>query len=609
MGLSGVHFSMPVWLLGLALLPIIWSFYALYYKKNNAVSKLEAFADPHLLPHLISNVDKKGDVKDRAYYSLLIWSFLWVGILLAMAGPRWDYKEINAFAPASNLVILLDLSKSMDTEDIKPSRLERARQEIEDIARLAKGINIGMIAFASVPHVMTPLTDDQETLKVLLPSMKTDLVYIQGTNLSLALKRAHSMLSSGLGKENHVLIITDGDFQDGAASIFNAERALIEDGMQIHVLALGTEEGAPIPDGKGGYIKDGGKAVIPQLDRDNLHRIAKDGNGIYLEASYQENDTGYILSRVNKTAESEGRKTVRFWEERFYVFLLPIIFLLLPWFRRNASFLVFVFIVVSPNTAQAFDWKGLFLNKDQQGKVAIEEQNYEEAIDKFNDPYNRGVAQYMAGKYDEAIESFQGSALSNNLAKDKYNLGNAQIMAGKIEEAIRSYKNVLKYYPEYEDAAHNLKIAEQLLQQQQQSQDQEQNNKNKDKSSQQDKSSDQEQDNGQKQEQQTESQEDVGDKKKDKAEGAQEEAEEEQKQDKSSESKDGLKDKEDKQGTPEGESKQDNNEEGQPRERTQQDIDADQWLNRIESDPQMFLKNKFYIETRRQGAEKGDNPW
>src|SRR5690606_33118998 len=147
-----------------------------------------------------------------------------------------------------------------------------------------------------------------------------------------------------------------------------------------------------------------------------------------------------LLSRINVAAADTQEKTARFWEERFYIFLLPPAFLLLPWFRRNAAFpLVLAACFVLPAAqAHAFEWQDLFLNKAQQGKAAIEKRQYEEAIGKFDDPYRRGVAQYKAGQYDQAIKSFRQAQEAAKETDAEYNLGNAQLMTGKIKEAIAS---------------------------------------------------------------------------------------------------------------------------------------------------------------------------
>ena len=127
--LDNFQFAEPLWLWGLTVLPVLWAIYALSFRQHFSGSKLESFADPHLLPHLLGDETKQGPQKNHTVRTLAIWSLVWALGLLAMAGPRWDYTDVKAYVPASNLVILLDLSRSMDAADVKPSRLARARQE------------------------------------------------------------------------------------------------------------------------------------------------------------------------------------------------------------------------------------------------------------------------------------------------------------------------------------------------------------------------------------------------------------------------------------------------------------------------------------------------
>ncbi|MCB1782680.1 MAG: VWA domain-containing protein [Alphaproteobacteria bacterium] len=709
--LQNFEFALPLCLWGLVLIPFVWAFYGLFYRQGfGSRTKLEAFADPHLLPHLLAE-DEHGPRKSQTIWkSLLIWSGLWMLGILAMAGPRWDYTEVEAFTPARDLVVILDMSRSMDAQDVKPSRMARARQEIEDINLNAKGMNIALIAFDSAVHVITPLTDDRSTLEGLLPSLNTGLVYTHGANLVPALKRAGEMLAAQPGGEKHILVLSDGGFEDGAVAILKAERMLLQQGVKIHTMGLGTTQGAPIPDGKGGFVKEKGNVVLSHLDDKALRRIAQDGDGVYLEASYLDRDTKAILSQAERPATGGvSQKTTRFWEERFYVFLAPLAVFLLPWFRRGTVFPLLLLVLLFPAPAQAFDWRDLFLNREQQGRQAVEQKQYDEALEKFDDPYRRGVAQYKAGDFEAAEKSFAEAKRPEVEASARYNLGNSQLMSGKVEDAIKSYEDVLKSRPDDPDAVHNLEIAKKMLEEQktQQQQNKDQNNQQQDKNNQQqqdqngqgqdnkdqdqkedqqngqqnardqpvqDQSKDQSHEDAQSQngdDQKQESSEDQAgnqsdqeqqdsqaqnnpkdgeksseeqsaenqekntleqkneaqgqdekqqqaqssdqkqdEQKQDQHEQAQQKSEQQEVQDQASRDED-AQERADRQSQDSQPGDHDKEESGMPRQakRTQQDIDADQWLDRIKDDPQAFLKNKFYIESKRQNAREGDQPW
>lgn len=503
---SGFHFSEPQWLWTLAVVPVLWILYRIFYSSGPTKNdRLRAFADPHLLPHLISGTE--GGLKGNGLWrALLLWSAIWICSVLAMAGPRWDYTEIEAFRPANSLVIVLDLSRSMDVADVKPSRLARARQEIEDISRSSRGLNIGLVAFANIAHMITPLTDDKATLERLLPSIKTDLVYTQGSRLSPALHMARRMLESQKGEEKHILLLSDGGYEEPYGPIYRALREITDKGMKVHVLGLGTSQGGPVPDGIGGYVRSSTGTVISKMDTGRLKQIASDGNGIYREASYLDDDTNDILRQITiKADQSEDtRKILRFWEERFYVFLFPCILLVLPWFRRGAAFPVVLLLLLSLSTpAQAFSLRDLFLTKEQQGRQALEQKNYEEAEKMFSDdPYRRGVVEYKSGKYNEAEKSFSEVQRPEVRENAEYNRGNAQMMSGKLKDAIKTYEKVLKDNPDHKDAQHNLDIAKKMLEEQNKQQENQNQKQKQDRQQKQNQKDQQKQDKNQQQQNQ-----------------------------------------------------------------------------------------------------------
>lgn len=639
------NFAQDFWLWGLVVLPIIWFLFALFYRSQGAFAQsLKDFADPHLIPHLLESDDSSNKKTTRLWKALAFWSLLWVLGILALAGPRWDFTSVKAFAPASQLVIVLDMSRSMDAADIKPSRLARTRQEIEDLLNANAGINYALIAFDAVPHMIMPLSDDTSSIKRLLPSLTSDIVYTQGADLAATLDMAADMLENAPGTNKHVLVLSDGEFESSDADIYKATKRLNKVGAKLHGFGFGTAQGAPIPDGKGGLAKDkSDQAVISRLDESRFRQIVQDGGGLYKRASYLSDDTNAILSQIKTlgAAQEKSQKTTLFWEERFYLFLLPALLVFLPWLRRGAAFPILLAFVVmgSASPAQAFEWRDLFLNKEQQAARAVEQQQYDQAIENFDDPYQKGVAQYRAGDYHGAAQSFAQINEPSAQGKARYNLGNAQLKGGQIEEAIKTYEDLLKDKPEHEDAKYNQEIAKKLLEQQQQQdnqQNQKQDKQNQSGSSGDDKKNQDQKNNGdQKKEGETGQNKDQSDNKhggeNDSAgdqkgqdhtggEKSDEQGQEEQsgaqgdedKPDQEQKSENGQRKNQSPERNENGENpKQSTSQENglQTKARTQTDINADQWLERMESDPKQFLKNKFYIESQRAGAQKGDNKW
>jgi Ca-activated chloride channel family protein len=256
-----------------------------------------------------------------------------------MAGPRWDFHEVELFRPANDLVILLDISRSMDAEDVQPSRLARARQEIEDLLAMNPSARIGIVAFASVAHVVAPLTDDLATLRHVLPSLSTTLVQHPGSRPALAIERGQRLLMSQSFKvENRraMLLISDGDFVD-FPELEEQVAALRKERIRFHVLGVGTVGGGPLRVAKGEWLRDSnGLRVTSALGEDQLRALAAAGGGIYWRAGFRDDDTQALLSETMgddlEKGEEEGR--YRIWNERFYLPVALIILLILPWFRR-----------------------------------------------------------------------------------------------------------------------------------------------------------------------------------------------------------------------------------------------------------------------------------
>lgn len=619
MWLEQFNFENAAWLWGIIIIPAIWLLYRFFYHINRSIHNLEAFADKELLPHLLKNPNGEQQSVRRP---LVLWSLFWLCTMIAMAGPRWDFTDIETFTPDQSLVILLDLSQSMDATDVKPSRLGRARQEIDDILANNKNIKIGIIAFAADPHMVSPVTDDMQTIRNLLPSLTTDIVYIQGSRLSPALDMASHLLGFEPGNNKSVLIVSDGGFEDGSA--INVASDMARQGLAISTMGVGTRAGAPIPDKKGNVIRQNNKTIISKLEADKLKAVSDAGGGQYIEANYLSSDTQAILSAIEKktgTQEKTAHHT-RYWEERFYVLLFPLMLLILFWFRKGYVFPVIIVLMLLPaQQSEAMELQNLFRNQEQLGKQEVDKGRYDSAAEKFNDAYRRGVAQYKAGKFDKAEESFRQSSRPEVSISAQYNLGNSLARQHKFEEAISAYENVLKEQPDNQNAQYNLDLVKRILEQQKQQEEQGHDNSD---------SLNQDNDN------KSDNNEDSGNKQDSSGKPENQKDSPESKTQNANEQEDSEPKKSGDSGKPEGEDKpyqagqsdeekaqdqsapQENPEKQQQTQqvnssrkpvKTQQDVDADQWLNKITNDPKAFLQNQFSIESQRKNTKGGNAPW
>lgn len=327
---SSFHFTQPYWFLGLFALPLV----ALWLWRSAARAArgpIHRYADAHLLPHLSGVRELKASER---WSRFLAWSLLWLLLLTAMAGPRWDYSSVRLFHPGDNLLILLDISRSMDATDTAPSRLARARQEIQDLIIQHRELRLGLIAFASVPHVIAPVTEDSRALLLTLPALSSELSQLQGSRLQAALDRAEQLLDAlPDNSAKAILLISDGDFDEPGLEA--RVRSLAERGIPLHVLGIGTAAGADVPGERGPLLGPSGTPVRTSLEETQLLALADAGAGIYRVADYRDADTRAILKAAAQSrlpAEISDDRT-RVWHERFYIPVALILLLLLPRFR------------------------------------------------------------------------------------------------------------------------------------------------------------------------------------------------------------------------------------------------------------------------------------
>ena len=330
-----VHFAEPMWLWGLVLLVPV-ALWLMFSSHSVANARLRRYADPDLLPHLIHSPEPE---RGKRWLRFAQWALLWLLIVIAMAGPRWDFTDVQLFNPGSNLVVLLDISRSMEVGDVRPNRLARARQDLEDLLDQNRGTRRGLIAFASVAHVVAPITEDTAGIRRLLPALVPELVRLQGSRLSAALERAEQLLAgqpAGSGKS--ILLISDGDFVE--TGLEEQLRRLSAEGIRLHVLGVGTAEGGSVPVGNGRWMRDrSGRPVISRLNEAYLRELSNVNGGTYRRADFRDNDTREILAEVEdySSARAIGKGQTRVWHERFYWLVGLGLLLLLPWFRRSTS--------------------------------------------------------------------------------------------------------------------------------------------------------------------------------------------------------------------------------------------------------------------------------
>lgn len=331
---STLHFTYPavLWLLLLPLPVWLWLTMTASISDNR---RIREYADPDLLPHLTH----RGNAVRGTYKwgRFAFWTLLWALLVTALAGPRMGYTDAQLFRPDTELVVLLDISGSMRVEDDKPTRLARARQEVEDLLNYARGIRIGLVVFATAPHVISPVTEDTQGIRRLLPAISTDLASLQGSRVTDALGSARSLLGAG-GEEatRSILLITDGDFAE--PGLQTSVRALSDEGIQVHTMSVGETRGGNVPGPNGRPLRGrDGKPVHSRMNERLLLSLAEEGGGEYIDSGFRSDDTRRFVERVTAgaRASAEGGERTRIWHEQFYWLIGILMLALLPEMSRH----------------------------------------------------------------------------------------------------------------------------------------------------------------------------------------------------------------------------------------------------------------------------------
>jgi len=333
-----VNFSNTEWL------NLLWLFLPavlLHFYSEKKYGKFSPSAGPEAGESLIRK--KYASLKrGRAFKGLLFLLGL-TFLIMAMAGPKWGIKERIVERKGIDIVVAVDLSKSMLSADIAPSRIVRAKMELARLIDSRRGDRIGIVAFAGAAVVACPLTMDYGAAKNFLKSLEAGMIPRGGTDLSGAIKVAARMMEGQAGREKVLVLLTDGE--DTTGDPLRSAKEAAENGISVYTLAFGTKDGGPVPvlgkDGKiADYKKDkGGKTVISRVDEKILSEIAKKGGGKSFQGGTALSQLAAELDRKDKSVISS--KLFTLMEERFqYPLLLAFILLslemLIP-LRRKPS--------------------------------------------------------------------------------------------------------------------------------------------------------------------------------------------------------------------------------------------------------------------------------
>ncbi len=448
-------------------------------------------------------------------------------VVVGLAGPQWSSGAHLAPRRGLDIVVALDFSRSMLATDVYPTRLARAKRELDQLIDNLKGDRVGLVAFAGV-SMSYPLTNDYSAAKLFWRDLGPDDVPVGGTNLAGALRDSLELLEHGGAARKRsdgrpppaqvIVLLTDGADTEGGSLELAREAA--RRGVKVYTVGIGTAAGDFVPlhkkqDGTVEYIEEDGRPVRMQLDAETLRQIASITGGDYFPVD----PARFGVDRVQRAIATleraeEDARVVRDPEEAYWLVILGALGLLFvegllgerraprpaaarPQRRAagGGEMAALVLLVACLPGLTAFDF---FLRENpevQEGNQKLQAGRADEALAAYDralaarpdDPiihYDRGAALYALGRLADARAEFQRAAEAGDSdpslrADALYNMGNALLRQERAKDALDAYKRTLGLRPDDRRAKWNLELAlRKLREEEQKKQPQNQQNQN-----------------------------------------------------------------------------------------------------------------------------------
>ncbi|MBK9495365.1 MAG: hypothetical protein BWZ07_01895 [Alphaproteobacteria bacterium ADurb.BinA280] len=451
----------PLWLWALCALPlwiVVWRWRVHRADPWRAVCDVE----------LLTAQQVSSGRSDRQH---LLWAMAtYICVVLVLAGPSLGREPQPLSQTRDALIIALDLSDVMRAADLKPDRLSRARFKLTALLRQRKAGQTALIAYAGEAFTVAPLTDDLSTLDNLVQSLDPSVMPVSGQRPERAIRMAQRMLDdAGLASARMLLLASASSDAAEQAATVAAQR-----GLQVSVLGIGTDRGAPVPVGGGGFLQDAqGGILLPKLDDDALRMLAKAGTGSYVRIRDDESDL--LALGMLQVAHTDTEFTTSTEESLTRArddgpWLLLMVLPLVAFAARRGvlwSLLVALPMIGVAPPSRASVWEDLWQRPDQQAWQALQADDPARARELAQDPGLRGTAAYRSEDFNAAAVDFgAGSDIDS-----AYNHGTALAKAQRFEEAMAALDGVLQRDPGHVDAKANREAIAEWLQQQKQQED------------------------------------------------------------------------------------------------------------------------------------------
>jgi Ca-activated chloride channel family protein len=499
--MDAIKFQHPEYLFALCGLVLLFALFMVSMRWRKRV--LRSFADTSLVTRLHPE-----SAAGRRWTKWMLAALAFGCIVMAWSNPLIGKPREKQLRKGVDVVIALDISNSMLAEDLKPSRLERARQFVIRLIDQMQDDRVGLIYFAGRAYRQLPFTSDRDLVKMFVRNVSTDLAPSQGTAISEAISLTMTSFSTEEKKPMALVVISDGEDHEAGATELARQAAASR--ISVFTIGIGTPRGAPIPqyvqDQMVGYKADrSGNIVLSKLNERALGEIARAGGGTYMSFNGSPEQVKELRDRIGEIEGTEQAglryddyatwyqlplglalvlllaevlivETRRNWMARIRVIgkARPVA-RLLP-FAMGPFILTFL-----SQPAQAQSERKLVREGNryyQREEFVKAEEAYAEALqakpDYFKGSFNQGNALYMIGDHDSARTVFERAA---TLAPDKetraasfYNMGNSSMAQKQWAQAIDAYKNCLKLDPTDDNARYNLAYAQKMLNRQSQQQ-------------------------------------------------------------------------------------------------------------------------------------------
>jgi tetratricopeptide (TPR) repeat protein len=443
------------WLILLPLMIVIF----VWYKKTKQ-GQLSKIGNPQQIKTMLY---KYSWLRQWIALSLLA---IVVGLLIiAIANPSKATNTNTKRQGGKDVIICLDVSNSMLATDVAPSRLDKAKQLTLQLMAQQPNNNYGLILFAGKAYTSVPLTPDASAIALNIEAASPDMLPIQGTNITDALKAGYNSFNQEVPSSKAIILITDGEHHE--QSIDEVLDACIAKQILVIPVGVGTEQGGQIIDPQFNQPKnnDKGEPIVTQLNTSMLASLSTANNGEYYLLNSIDGTLSDIINALSALANNKASASKYIQYKYYYQYLiwpaliLLLFYFLLPIIKNN-----------KPNVMAAIT---ILLIAFSQNTIAQSAEAY----------INKGNLQYNNKQYDSASKNYSQASKNNYTSADNqfkayYNLGNAMAKQKQYQQACDAYVKALKIKPGEPDAQYNLIYCKQKLQQQQQQQQKNQQQKN-----------------------------------------------------------------------------------------------------------------------------------